>query len=433
MAATAATRLDTPSHTHRWHAQYPELGTGPIPIEPYISPEYFALERERIFRQVWLNVGREEQIPQAGDYFVKDLAVCNTSILVVRGKDGKVRAFHNMCSHRGNKVVWEEHGSCQVFACKFHGWTYNTQGQLTFVPDEEGFFDLNKNVHGLTPVAADIWQGFIFIHLDPQPKETLPEYLGELGEQLRGYPFAETSATCFSWTTDIRANWKLIKDAFQEAYHVAFLHKRSLPDSFTDETNPFGHALDFKLYPRHRRMSVWANPAYRPQPVEALAQRFGSILIRTDFSLERLPPGVNPTRDPHWAIDLNVIFPNFFCDVQEGTYFTYNFWPLAVDRTRWEIRSYYPRATTAGQRFSREYGKVLFRDIITEDANTLEKTQATLASGAKTHFILQDQELLVRHDYKVHEDHVGFYRERNGEQNKRKNSKGSAAHGYKSS
>ncbi|MGH8007099.1 MAG: aromatic ring-hydroxylating oxygenase subunit alpha, partial [Candidatus Binatia bacterium] len=327
---------------------------------------------------------------------------------------------------RGNKVVWEGRGTCQAFTCKFHGWTYNTQGQLTFVPDEEGFFDLKKSEHGLTPAATDTWEGFIFIHLDRSPKESLKVYLGELGERLHGYPFAETSATCYSWTTEVRANWKAIKDAFQESYHVAFLHKRSLPDSFTDTRNPFGHGLDVKLYPRHHSMTLCGNPEHQPTAVEALAYKFGSLLIRNDFSTERLPQGVNWTRDPSWAIDLNVIFPNFFLDVQEGTYFTYNMWPLAVDRTLWEIRSYYPQATSAGQRFSQEYGKVLFRDVLTEDANTLEKTQSVLASGAKTHFILQDQELLVRHDQKVHEDFVGFYRERN--RDKEKNGKGIGAH-----
>ncbi len=90
----------------KWHNRYPELGTGPVSIEPYISREYFERERELIFRKVWLNVGRVEQIPTPGDYFVKDLAVCNTSIVIVRGDDGKVNAFHNMCSHRGNPVVW---------------------------------------------------------------------------------------------------------------------------------------------------------------------------------------------------------------------------------------------------------------------------------------------------------------------------------------
>ncbi len=393
----------------RWTLEYADLGTDPVPIEPCISPEYFALERERIFRRVWLNVGREEQLLKPGDYFVQDLPVCRTSLLVVRGKDGAVCAFHNMCSHRGNKLMWHGQGTCQTFACKFHGWTYSLEGRLTFVPDEDFFFHLRKEDHGLTPVATDTWEGFIFVHLDPHPPETLQEYLGVLGEGLRGYPFAQLT-TCYAWQTEIQANWKVIKDAFQEAYHVAFIHKRSLPDSFTSKDNPLGHAFGFKLYSPHRSMSVYGNPEHKPAAVEALAHRFGTSIVNREFALDRLPPGVNPARNPHWSFDANMIFPNFDVFVFAGTYLTHHFWPLAVDRTLWEVRTYFPRAETLAQRFSQEYSKVLLRDALLEDASTLEATQSVLASGAKTHFILQDQELLIRHSHRVIEEYVRFYR-----------------------
>lgn len=127
-----------------WHDDYPELGTGPIPIEPCVSQEYFELERERIYKKTWLNIGRVEQILNPGDYFVKDLPVCGTSVIVTRGKDGAVNALHNMCSHRGNKVVWDHAGTCQNFTCKFHGWSYGLDGSLKFVPDEKSFFALQK-------------------------------------------------------------------------------------------------------------------------------------------------------------------------------------------------------------------------------------------------------------------------------------------------
>ncbi|TMA51497.1 MAG: Rieske 2Fe-2S domain-containing protein, partial [Deltaproteobacteria bacterium] len=97
----------TQGHSTRWHDKYPQLGTDPVPAAVFTSAEQFEREREQIFRKVWLNVGRVEQIPHPGDYLVKDLAVCNTSVLVVRGKDGTVKAFHNMCSHRGNKIAWD--------------------------------------------------------------------------------------------------------------------------------------------------------------------------------------------------------------------------------------------------------------------------------------------------------------------------------------
>ena len=186
--------METVTENKRWAKEYPELGTGPVPSESCISPEYFELERERIFRRTWLNVGRVDNIPNPGDYFVRELAVCKTSILVIRGTDGVVRGFHNVCSHRSNKLVWEETGTCRgAFACHFHSWAYNAQGQLTGVPDEDNFHDLKKSELGLTPVTTDIWEGFIFVHLDSNPQEGLVEYLGGVAEQLGGGMFSKFS------------------------------------------------------------------------------------------------------------------------------------------------------------------------------------------------------------------------------------------------
>src|SRR5271169_5456522 len=104
--------MNDASTTWRWAKAYPDMGDGPVSIEPCVSPAYFELEREKLFPHVWLNVGRVEEIPQPGDYVVKDLYAAQASVIVIRGKDQKIRAFHNMCSHRGNQVLWHECGNC---------------------------------------------------------------------------------------------------------------------------------------------------------------------------------------------------------------------------------------------------------------------------------------------------------------------------------
>ena len=91
-----------------WTEHYPELGTDPVSYEDCISPEFYALEREAIFKRSWLEVGRVEQLPRNGSYFTRELAVAGTSIVVVRDGGGQVRAFHNICRHRGNKLVWSD-------------------------------------------------------------------------------------------------------------------------------------------------------------------------------------------------------------------------------------------------------------------------------------------------------------------------------------
>ncbi len=253
----------------------------------------------------------------------------------------------------------------------------------------------------MTPVAVDVWQGFIFINVDPSPSETLREYLGDLAAELDGYPFADLSATSRSWSTEVKANWKVVKDAFQEVYHVAFLHKRSIPDSFTSKENPYAHALDVKLFPRHGRASLFGSSAYKPTKVAALGARYGSFVIRSDFAVETLPVGVNPLRSEAWSLDINVIFPAFFVDPSQGSYFTHQFIPVAVDRTLWTSTQYFPKAKNAAQRFSQEYGNVIFRDIILEDGRTFEESQSVLLSGAKREFQLHDEEILVRHSHHV--------------------------------
>src|SRR3546814_1494748 len=97
------------------------MGTGPLAVEPYISAEFFEKEREKIFRRAWLEVARTEELPNAGDYVVREIEVLKTSILLVRGKDGVVRGFHNVCTHRGMAVAICDKGNAQGFICNFHG------------------------------------------------------------------------------------------------------------------------------------------------------------------------------------------------------------------------------------------------------------------------------------------------------------------------
>jgi len=350
---------------------------------------------------VWLNVGLVEEIPRVGDYLVRDLAVFNTSILVVRGKDVVIRGFHNVCSHRGNKLVWDEKGSCRGFlTCNFHSWTYNTEGRLTWVPDEENFFDLQKSEQGLTPVATDIWEGFIFIHLDPRPKESLKEYMGEVREQLQGGPFAELTLA-HTYKVEEKANWKVALDAQNEVYHLPFQHRYSFPDIFVLKENRFTRLLAVKLYKRHSVYSCEVNPERRVTPVEALTYRVDSSTVGC-----RLPMIGD--------FDFYTIFPNFavllFKGLSNDFCLTYNFWPLAVDRTIWEIKLYFLPAENAGHRFSQEHMKCRVRNVLQEDARAHEALQSGLASRAKTHFILQDDEIQIRHFHKVLEDQVGFYR-----------------------
>ena len=156
----------------RWGNLYPELGQDPIPTEACISPKIFEQEIEKIFSKVWLKVGRVEEIANKGDYKVKRLDFAKTSVILIHAKDGQVRGFHNVCSHRGNKVIVETgdetfgHSKAAVVSCRFHGWVYDAKGDLVNVPEEEKFSAcFEKKNNGLTPIRTEVWEGFIFINL----------------------------------------------------------------------------------------------------------------------------------------------------------------------------------------------------------------------------------------------------------------------------
>ncbi len=377
----------------RYTHQHPELGEAPVDTERYFSTEFFEKERNKIFKKCWLNIGREDELPEQGDYIVRELEVCKTSILVVRGKDGEIRAFHNMCSHRGNPVAWEDHGRCPgLFVCRFHSWSYDTEGRLVSITDSDRFFDVKKEDNGLTAVAIDSWAGFIFINLDPDPEETLAEFLSPVTDAMKGYPFDKLSFT-YLYKAREKVNWKILQEAQQEGWHLPYLHKNTLAKTATNDGELFRHAA-VKCYGKHGLVSSHAPKNYKPTPAAAISMKYGSGTFDA-FAVEN----ESDEKDEmvwHGAFDLYHIFPNLFIGLLRGSFFTYNIWPMSTDESIWEVRFYYPKAKNAGELFALEYGKSGLREALREDAFTHEKVQSVIASGAKQFLHLQDEELVLR-------------------------------------
>jgi phenylpropionate dioxygenase-like ring-hydroxylating dioxygenase large terminal subunit len=220
------------------------LDTAPRSYDDSISPEVYAQEREAIFKRTWLNVGRVEQLRRKGTYFTRELDAAGTSVIVVRGLDDEVRAFHNICRHRGNKLVWQDFpreetsGSCRQFTCKYHGWRYDLEGALTFVQQQDEFFDLDMADYGLAGIRCETWEGFIFVNLDPEAA-SLQEYMGEYGAGLAGYPFGEMTQV-HRYRAEVGSNWKLFIDAFVEFYHAPILHAKQAVSDESQKLQRFG-------------------------------------------------------------------------------------------------------------------------------------------------------------------------------------------------
>jgi len=194
-----------------------------LPSSCYTSQEFYQREMEMIFSRTWVLVGRKDQVAKSGDFFT--CTVTGEPILIVRGQDGELRAFYNVCRHRGTQVMAGE-GSCKAFSCPYHGWTYSTEGELMETPNFQGPPSFNKSEHGLRPIQVDVWEGLIFVNLvaDAMPLLT---YLGDLPERVKPWRLGE-----LKWTKrmsyKIECNWKLFSENFIEPYHFPFVHPTNL-------------------------------------------------------------------------------------------------------------------------------------------------------------------------------------------------------------
>ena len=390
-----------------WTEHYPQLGTAPVSYEDSINPEYFERERDAIFARSWLNVGRVEQLPRRGSYFTKEIDAARTSVVIVRGTDDEVRAFHNICRHRGNKLVWQDYpgeetsGVCRQFTCKYHGWRYSLEGDLNFVQQEGEFFDLDKADYGLAPVRAEVWEGFIFVNLDQSDDTPLRDYLGELGRGIEGYPFGEMTQV-FKYRAEVGANWKLFIDAFTEFYHAPVLHARQAVSAEAQKLQGYGYeALAYDIDGPHGMVSSWGGMSppkdlSMVKPIERVLHSglFGPWEAPIEFEL---PPAVNPARAKQWGTDSFLFFPNFMILVwKPNWYLTYHYWPTAYNKHIFEGTLYFVPPRNTRERLAQELAAVTFKEYALQDGNTLEATQTMLESRAVTQFPLGDQEILLR-------------------------------------
>jgi phenylpropionate dioxygenase-like ring-hydroxylating dioxygenase large terminal subunit len=373
------------------------LGTGPIPVAPYVDPAWFELEREAVYRRSWLQVGHVCELPEPGRFIRRDIEMLHASILITRGKDGGLNAMHNVCTHRGTQLTQEAEGKKGRFSCPYHRWTFDLDGKFVSGPDFERF-GLAKKDCNLTKVAVDVCGGFIFVNLDPARTQSLAEWLGPLAEQLEALPSAK--ATVLSeYVYEIDANWKITTDNFQENYHLIAIHPRSLGFTLAPQ-NPYGYPTEYGFHDPHRTQTIWENPDGTVPPVQG--QTFYKAM---NFAIA---DGIfdAPTRRAYIAL-----FPNFFVLGIPEQPFSHTIWPVGPGRSRGVIRMYWQGADdSASRRYTREYIMAQLRDVHAEDRAVIEAGQRGLESGAIKHIHFQPQEVLCRHFFNQVSERVEGYR-----------------------
>lgn len=373
------------------------LGTGPVPALPYYDPEYFEAERQAVFLKSWIMVGHVCELPEPGSFIRVDLEFARASLLIVRGKDGAIRALHNVCTHRGTQLVEEAAGRRSTFSCPYHMWTFGTDGALLSAPDFAGF-GLDKADCSLRQVAVGECGGLVFVNFDPGA-QPLREWLGDdYATMLETMPVAE--ATTFTeYTYDIAANWKLTYDNFQENYHLRFIHPRS-GGAGTGEGNPFGYPQSIGFSGLHRTQRIWSNPAPEVKPFQGGAFGRGYQAAAARGLVGR----------PHER-DYLAFFPNLFIIGTPTQNFSHVVYPIAADRSRGVVRIYWKgEDANASERFAREYSLASLRDIHCEDISVIEAGQRGLSSGALEHIHFQRMEALCRHLFVSVDERVRQFR-----------------------
>ena len=192
-----------------------------LPNEAFTDPEFLALEQRRLFRRTWMCAGFVHEVPDPGD--ILPTRVGGVPIVLIRGADGTIRAFQNVCRHRGTELVTEARKGASGISCPYHGWTYNLDGRLRrrahFAgPDEDGALaDI-----GLFPVRCEVWDPLVFVNVDGAAPP-LDEFLAPLRRQLEGYQLSGL-AHAGDLTWEIETNWKFIYENYIEPYHVPWCH-----------------------------------------------------------------------------------------------------------------------------------------------------------------------------------------------------------------
>ncbi len=191
-----------------------------LPKRAYHDPAILEWERANILRRDWIMVARDEDAPEPGTYTLVELE--GESIIVARGRDGTLRAFFNVCRHRGTPVAEDACGKVVRFQCPYHAWIYDLDGSLIRAKHTDDLEDFSLDAFGLAPVRLETWQGFVFLNLDPEARP-LAAQLGDLVTHLDRFDFgALRSAKRVEY--DVAANWKFVAENYSECYHCPGVH-----------------------------------------------------------------------------------------------------------------------------------------------------------------------------------------------------------------
>lgn len=344
-----------------------------LPAWIYSDPEFFELEKERIFRGSWQLVCHVNDVPRNGDYYT--LEFLDESIMVVRGEDGEVRSFHNVCRHRGARLLDGPKGHCgRRIACPYHAWTYATDGRLMGVPQREAFKGLEREQHGLVPLEQEVFLGFVFVRLAsglPSVREMAAPYCDELA----AYRLEDLAPQGRVTLRPRSVNWKNIADNYADGLHIPIAHpglRRLFGDSYGTEA----HSWIDKMWGRlvATPSSQWSESRYQ------------SLLPRVAHLAD--------DRQRQWVYFK--LWPNVAFDIYPDQIDFMQFLPISATETLIREIAYVHPDERREMRAVRYLNWRINRQVNREDTLLIERVQAGMSSQSYTGGPLGDNEVCLR-------------------------------------
>lgn len=364
------------------------LSARTLPGAVYYDEGVFREEIERLFLCHWLNVGHVTQIPNPGDFFTRDIGT--ESLLFIRGSDGRIRGFYNVCRHRGTRIVTDEKGEkLRSIVCPYHAWTYSTEGKLVGAPHTDTLEDFDKEDFGLYGVKTESWGGFIWANLDPKAAP-LKEQIASLIKLTERWDIASLRLGA-KHVYEVDANWKILAENYSECYHCAPIH------------------------PGLNRVTPYLtgdNDAYMAQGANRTAINGGFQTFASDYQsmtrsgYTKRPPLKGMNEEDRKRIYYWVVFPNMFFSVHPDYLMIHRDWPQSPTHSRIECEWYFEPETIARPDFDPSDAVDMWDEINRQDWAVCERTQLGVRSRAWAGGRFSEQEILVYDLDKAYEERM---------------------------
>jgi phenylpropionate dioxygenase-like ring-hydroxylating dioxygenase large terminal subunit len=341
-----------------------------LPGWTYWDPEFFELERQVVFRKSWHLVGHVNDVPASGDYLT--FKFLNESILTVRGPDGRVRSFHNVCRHRAARLVDGEQGNCgKRITCPYHAWTYATDGRLVGVPLRASYPGLDPDRYGLAEVEQEVWRGFVFVRFAPG-LPSVADQIAPYAAELAPAPLEDLVPLGPPRVQTRHVNWKNVADNYSDGLHIPVAHPglmRIFGRSYTIEAREWVDKMSGQLV---------------EQPSAQASERMYQKLIHE----------MGLAENARWAY--YKLWPNAALELYPDQIDLMQFVPVTPTETQLRYINYGLPDARREMKAARYLNWRINRRVNVEDKELIERVQAGMASSSYTVGPLGEGEVCLR-------------------------------------